>query len=123
MEASASLTQWYNSQEAKQETSRFWGSNLFCHLSEDHVRSLRVVYLGRSATGDHVHHGGLNFEEPHLIEELADVGDDLGADVELLLHCHVVDDQVLLAKTTKMMSLRKLGGAVAEGSKALLERK
>ncbi|MCY1443103.1 hypothetical protein D9M71_595020 [compost metagenome] len=52
--------------------------------------------LGRGTTGDGLQHRGFHFEETAVVEEVADVGDHLGAHAEGLAHL-LVDDQVDVA--------------------------
>ena len=45
--------------------------------------------LGSCSTGNHVHHWSFHFKETEIVEELADVGDDLRTDKELFAHIRV----------------------------------
>jgi hypothetical protein len=52
--------------------------------------------LGSGATCDHVHHRRLYLQEAELVEELADVRDDLGAHVKDVAHA-VIENQIQVA--------------------------
>ncbi|MNF73573.1 hypothetical protein D3C84_555780 [compost metagenome] len=68
--------------------------------AQEHRHVQRVVVglerLGRGTTGDGLQHRGFHFEETAVVEEVADVGDHLGAHAEGLAHL-LVDDQVDVA--------------------------
>ena len=70
--------------------------------SDSHEKiHIQVVVMGDKRLGcrtssDHVHHGRFHLQEAHVVEELADIGNDLRADVELFAHVRV-DDQIQVA--------------------------
>lgn len=79
-----------------------------------HIQIIVVCHkrLGSRASSNHVHHRRFHFEETHIVEELANVGNDLRANVKFLSDVRIDNQvQITLSETCllkKGMDIPKL---------------